>query len=449
MTDLERLFEASARSRPGSRVQRADEGDVRSYEPVVPAADSAQAARVSDARRLMGGPREITLGQTAALSRLLGARQETRQHAPVDLSHLFGQSSLAPAEEDRRAAAPASADLATRVGPASARPDDFAWAAPELARAGKRPRFARRKAGAVNILSIAVAIFSIVALIGVASFALVLRATANPADDAMVSLREREAELTNEIDQTRTAMDLYSASLAAANASIASARDVLPGLVPHVSPNSLKAAQAAQASLERLAAQPPSIVIPDYRRAPIDESSLVEVGRALDEVREVEDTLPTMMTEVRNARAELVAGLTAFRASLLPVGEALQTDAAERIGAATAADDSFRATVEAASAALRASQAAGGDGLSEMSAVVSALDALEAENQRVLEQRRNGTGGTTPGTAVPRSSSPPASRAPLSEPPAPAPQEPALPDPQPEPQPQPSPSESVSESANG
>lgn len=447
MSDLESLFGASGRMSPRRPGPRSEQSNADQPVPRVVTRAHAQDARVRDIQRLVGSVRDEAAVPPADLSQLVGAPQVARREASADLSRVVGpRASTGEVERSRRPGRD-SVGLAALVGSAGARPDQLSWSAPETARAGKRPMFSRRRAGAVNIVSVAVSILAVLVLVAAASVALIQRATANPADDAMASLREREAELTNEIDQLRTAMDLYSVSLESARASTVAARDVLPRVGERLSPGSMNDAQSAQAAVERLAAQPASVSLPAYSRGSINERSLVDVGHALDKVREIENSLPDMMAAVRDARADLMAALTTFRGSLVPVGKALQTTAAERVADASAADESFRAAVAAASGELGNVQAAGGDGLAEMSAVVAALGALDVENQRVLDERRSGTEGTSRGTTVPRSTSPSIPRVPSPTPsaaasPTPAPQATTPPDPQP------LPSESASASAS-
>lgn len=435
MSDLESHIEASGRRSPRRPGPGRQQPNVHQSGSAVTTSARAQDVRARDVQRLVGPGREAAASPPADLSQLVGAPQEARRDASSDLSRLVGPASFRDESDLSRRPGRGAADLTALVGSAGARSDDLSWVAPERARAGKRPVFFRRRAGAVNLASVALSILAVVALVAAASFALIQRATADPADEAMASLIEREAELTNEIDQVRTAMDLYSVSLESARAATASARDVLPRVGERIPPGSLNDVQSAQAMLEGLIAQPPSVSIPDYSRGSINERSLVDVGHALDKIREIENSLPALVATVRDARADLIDASTVFRGALVSVGMALQKAAAERVADASAANDSFGAAVAAASGELGSAQAAGGDGLSQMSAVVAALDALDVENQRVLDERRGATDGSSRGTTVPRTTSPPAAPAPSSTAPAPAPapEETASPDPAPVP----------------
>ena len=317
------------------------------------------------------------------LSAVVGERQHTSRPASVDLADLTGQRSTS-------AAAERGADLATLVGSPTTRTRvDAGWMAPEDAQVGRRPLFGgRRKAGAVNILSVVAATIAVVALVGTASFAVFQRATANPADDAMVSLREREAELQNDLQALQTADDLYSTSVADAQSRAESAGGVLSGLTGRVAAEAVGAAESARTTLLATLAETAEIPVPQYSRAPLDEESFEDVGSAIDDVREARDEVPPLMASVRAARATVVSAVAAFDLQLRNLGAAIETGAAQEVARNTAAPDDLRAAVTDAAARVRAAQSTGSDGLSEMPGYATAVDALRAENERVLALRR-------------------------------------------------------------
>jgi hypothetical protein len=367
---------------------------------------------------------------TAALRTLVGPSSEdpepTVPEVPGALANLIGpaQASVDPSLSDHlrgltggpkvdvRSAS--SQDLSALVGERGKGAVDDGWLAPELAKAGKRPLFGgRRRSGAVNYLSVAAAVLAVVAIVGTVSLALVQRATANPADDAMVSLREREAELANDTNVLQTAADLYVASVAEAVQLGESSAPVLSGLQNRVDAVPLTAAEASRTALLAAAGAAEPVSIPAYSREPMDEKSLADVGEAIDRVRLARDSLPALITDARDARSEITSAIGSFRDALRAVGAAIQAEAEKIVSTNDSAAQSFRDAVVNAAARVTTTQRAGGDGLAEMPAYVAAVDALRAENQRILaleEAEResvparpaprspgSGSGGTNPG----------------------------------------------------
>lgn len=290
-------------------------------------------------------------------------------------------------------------DLSSFVGSGGVAAEGAGWQAPELAQVGKRPMFGgRRKAGAVNYLSVAAAVIAIVALVGTASFAVVQRATANPADDAMVSLREREAELANETKTLQTAADLFNASVSEAANLGQSSASVFAALQGRVDAAPLATAEASRLNLLQVATAAKPVSIPTYQRGSIDEKDLVDVGEAIDGVRLARESLPSLVTDVRDARSTVTAALTSFRGELANLGSAIESEAAKAVTINDSASQSFRAAVTDAAARIKAAQQAGGDGLAEMPVYAAALDALRTENARIvaLEQAERDAAPTTP-----------------------------------------------------
>lgn len=352
---------------------------------------------------------------TASLRALVGAStaapQQPRSDGSSGLKALVGDSQaphddstaseLAALVGGTRASARPSikTDLSSFVGSGGVAAEGAGWQAPELAQVGKRPMFGgRRKAGAVNYLSVAAAVIAIVALVGTASFAVIQRATANPADDAMVSLREREAELANETQTLQTAADLFDASVSEAANLGQSSASVLVALQGRVDAAPLATAEASRLNLLQVAAAAQPVSIPTYQRASIDEKDLVDVGKAIDGVRLARESLPPLVTNVRDARSTVTAALTSFRGELSNLGSAIESEAAKAVTINDSASQSFRAAVTDAAARVKAAQQAGGDGLAEMPVYAASLDALRTENARILalEQAERDAAPTTP-----------------------------------------------------
>jgi hypothetical protein len=420
-------------------------------------------------RDLVGAPTAVSISSAGDLSLVAGAPRPPSPTASSDLAALVGDGPAAATPSTssadlaalvgggERDAAPSSspADLSAMVGSRSAeRIDDTAWRAPDLAQAGRRPLFGgRRKAGPVNYLSVAVATLAVVALVGTASFAVVLRATANPADDAMVSLREREAELANETKVLETAVDLYAGSTSEAAALAETSAPVLAALQGRVDGAALTAAENARVVLADKAKAATAVSVPAYQRESIDEKSLDDVGQAIDDVRLARETLPPLISEARDARSSVVAALSDYRTALGSLGTAIQSEAATLVAANDSAGSSFRTAVTDAAARIVSAQQAGGDGLADMPAYAVAVDALRAENARIIaleEADREATpnrpttpnGGTDNGRDPDSNPSDPGTPSPEPSPPAPSPDpepspEPTQPEPTPDPEPEP------------
>lgn len=340
--------------------------------------------------------------------------------ADADLARMLGpapvrgpEAASSPALSDLVGAAPASApkvgtELTELVGVAVPRTDDRGWMAPERAQAARRPRFARAgSGGSVGALSIVVAVAAVLMLAGTTTFALVQRATVNPAAEAMAGLREREAELRNEIKGLQTSSDLLAAMIEEAQVASQSAAGVLPNLRGRVEDAPVDAAESARTALDSAVSSVPTVLVPDYQRGTVDEQSLRSVGHALDEVRRERDALPSLIAQVRTARSGVSSALDDFRARLRDLGAAVEAAGARVVQSQDAAGDGFRQAVTNAAAGVLSAQRTGADGLTEMAAFAAAVDALNAENARVLEQQsvrapsRAPSGGTvSPTTPV-------------------------------------------------
>lgn len=434
MTDLTSLFGP-----------RSDDGDDRGTENRAPDAAALQAlvGKRSEERAEQSSP-------GAGLSAIVGGSPSDEKTGRPDLSTLIGSDRREEIGADSRR-------LAELVGSDGRAVDVGSWTSPESNRPARPARFGGRdKAGARDHLSRAAAVLAIAALISTAAFSAVQRATANPADDAVVSLGQREAELMNETAALQTAVDLHTASVTEATELAETSAPVLSGLQGRVDDAALAAAETLRATLQAVAtsADDATDSVPVYRRASIDETSLASVAGAIDGVRAARESLAPLLSSARSSRGEVLSALQSFRGQLETLAAAIQSEGSTVVAENSAARSAFRAAVTDAVDQMVAARASGGDGLSEMALYAVAVDALRAENARILgiaqeeprsptpvvpAPRRNGS-GTTPGgsSSAPRSPSsspsPSASPAPSpstapSQPASPAPADPSTPPP--------------------
>ncbi|MGC0368414.1 hypothetical protein [Microbacterium sp. SLBN-111] len=314
-------------------------------------------------------------------------QRETRD-ASADLSRLVGSEATVASTKG----ADLSASLARKVGGAD-HVDERGWRAPDAAQPARRPRsFARHAVRSVNAVNIAVAVIAIATLAGSAAVAVTQRVTSDPAAEAMVSLREREAELQNDSQVLATAVGLYKASLSDAAALADAAGGVLGELVGIVDQSGRAPAESARSSLTAAIASAPSIAVPDYERLAIRNGSVVDIAAAIDKVQAVKKDIAEAVSEARGARSKVVAALDSLQGALRGMDASIAAAAAEATRSHTAAADGFRSAVTDAAARVREAHQGGRDGVAEMSDFAAAVTALRAEDQRVLEQRRSGAG---------------------------------------------------------
>ncbi|MBQ9918091.1 MAG: hypothetical protein IJO71_12960 [Microbacterium sp.] len=308
----------------------------------------------------------------------------------TDLSQLVG---VGPAAE-MTGHVDISAALAQRVGRADI-VDERGWQAPGAAQPARRPRFSGRRAfGSVNALSVAVAVVATAILCGSVALAVAQRVASDPAAEAMVSLREREAELQNENQVLTTARGLYTASLSDASALTDAAGAVLGQLTDIVDRSVLDQVDGARSSLAAVIASAPTIAVPEYERSVIDDGSLEDIAAAIDKVQVVKNDISESISEARAARSAVVAPMDSLKQELRLMGASIDAAAAEATRSHTAAADGFRSAVTDAAASVHAAHQSGRDGAAEMSDFAAAVAALRAEDERILEQRRSGSGGS-------------------------------------------------------
>lgn len=308
----------------------------------------------------------------------------------ANLSRLVGDEPAVATTRDSHA--DLSEALARRVGHADL-VDEPGWQAPGAAQPARRPRFSGRRAfDSVNALSIVAAIAAIAIVCGTAGLAVAQRITSDPAAEAMVSLREREAELQNDSQVLTTARGLYTASLSDAAALADATGGVLGELVGIVDQAGLQPVENARSSLAAATAAAPTISAPDYERSDIGDGSLERIAAAIDNVQSAKIDIARSISDARAARSAVVAALDSLREQLRGMDAAIDTAAADATRSHTAAAESFRSAVTDAAARVRAEHQGGRDGVAEMSEFAAAVTALRAENEKVLEQRRSGSG---------------------------------------------------------
>lgn len=278
------------------------------------------------------------------------------------------------------------------------------WSAPEFTRPGRRPIFgggSGRKAA--RYMSVALSALVVVALAGAFSLAAYQRAAASPADDALVSLLEREIELKSELTTLRAVADAYSVAASDAVALAQSSEPVLLALRGRVSSAPLEAAEESRVALQQLGTDAPSVPIPLYSRGSVDNRSLADVAEALDEVWSVREQVRSIAAQARELQLQLSGARDSFRAELKSVGSAIQAEAAAIVAENDLAAEEIRAAVLDGAARVSSDQQAGKDGLVPMADYATAVDALRADNERALKARQ-----------APRGSSPNTVRAPSS-----------------------------------
>lgn len=323
------------------------------------------------------------------LSALVGPRvQRETTAAFADLSRLLGDEPAVAKSND----SDIPAALTQRVGLPDL-VDERGWQSPGMAQPARRPRFSGRRAfGSVNALSVAVAVAAIAILCGSVGLAIAQRVTSDPAAEALASLREREAELQNESQVLTTARGLYTASLSDAAALAGATNGILGELAGIVDQAGLQPVDSARSTLAAVIDSAPSISVPEYRRSVIGDGSVEDIAAAIDNVQAVKIDIAQSITEARAARSAVVAALDSLGDRLREMDASIDTAAAEATRSHTAASEGFRSAVTDAAARVRAAHEGGRDGVSEMSEFAAAVTALRAENERVLEQRRSGSG---------------------------------------------------------
>lgn len=339
-----------------------------------------------------GSPRASS---APSLRALVGDAPEAAHTSAVDLGDGAGGSRVSSGSRA------SGRDLSTLVARGATHATEGGWATPESATVGQRRLFngVPRVTG-FTLLSSAVAVAAVLSVVVVASLAIHQRMTVSPAHEAMLSLVQSEAQLENETKVLETAAVLFDASAKQAMSLTEAAAPVLAGVEVEVDPTVWGSADASRNVLSTLAATPLPVNMRPYERPSFDETSLAEVGAAIEQVRLARAALPEEISEVRVARETLVTALNDFRARLRDVAIGLESGAISNADANRAAASSFRVAVTDAADRLRVAVDLGGNALAEMSAYKAALDELRAENSRVLGLRAS-TGADAPRTSVP------------------------------------------------
>ena len=279
----------------------------------------------------------------------------------------------------------------------------------EAARPTRGPRRPRRRPDLLTSSAVALAVLAVAAALTVGG---IQAATASPAASALESLQADEAAIQNAHQALASARDALVADLGAQTAEATALRtaivdtatvrdpassddeDVLP-----VADQALE--QGAVAALDTYLAGLAAVAVPElpaeYRRADIDEDSLVDVGRAIDEAQDDLDVLDQATAEMRTIRTAFDAlrpaatpPVTAYLASFVPA-------AAEATAEQQRAEESFRTAVTDAAAAVAAADPWTTAGQAALATYRDAFAALlddqlraEIEQQRADTQRRQG-----------------------------------------------------------
>jgi vacuolar-type H+-ATPase subunit I/STV1 len=257
--------------------------------------------------------------------------------------------------------------------------------------AGAIPR-GRDAAATLNVLA---AVFAIVALVAVVSFGFVQKVTADPTADALASLAEREAELTNDLQQLSTAVDMFNATVADASdlsTRVDTALSALRGRVADAQVNEAEAARSALLSLIE-AARPADV--PVYVRPAIDPSSFQTVARAIDDVREVRDQVPSLISETRESRSQVVTAVEVLRTSLERLASQIKAEAPTTAIGQGVVPSRVRQAVLDAAASIPAITPSAGYGLAEMNAYSAAVDQLRSDYERAVTSGGGGASATT------------------------------------------------------
>lgn len=344
----------------------------------------------------------------------------------------------------RRPVAAASRDdqaaLAALVGDRASATSVVAGGAP----AG--PRSIRRGRSGRDWMSIAVAIVAVLAIAAAGVVTAVALTSASPASDAMKTLTQAEAGLVDGIDATNRSIASVEQTRDAAVTqaeSLSVALQALSGMSDETQRAS--AVTAVQQYVSAVTAIELPARAAAWQRPQIDTASLASVGTAIDAVGERSLELETTNQGVAESRKALTAADTALAGAVAAFASTIPAAATAVIDENPDTADSFRAAVESAAAGVAASDLLTPAGLNAVTAYTTAVDALRAEQVRVIgvmrdeqavRSRPGGGTGEAPVTPTPGDQTPvdpaPVDPAPVDPAPVdPAPVDPAPVDPVP------------------
>ncbi|GAT72192.1 hypothetical protein MHM582_0665 [Microbacterium sp. HM58-2] len=322
-----------------------------------------------------------------------------------------------PRDEIDMASPRSGARLAQLVAEAKADPSPaLAW---EPAATGKRPR--RR----MDVLSAAAASLAIAALAVAGIVAGVQTANADPAGDAMQSLRadeesirSAESALTATHERLRTGLETGAADAATLRAAVDAAREApAPWLGWNATADVLDPALADEilAEIDRHTAALQSVVLADlpapYEQRDLDADSLEEVGSAIGAAQEHLDVLDATTEALRETRADVDSIDTAHAGALEALSARFAESGAALVEKYENADIELQEAVTAAAAAVVTSKLQGEAGTAAVTAYRDAVVALMADEPVEEERPRTsnpgtGTETTEPGTADPGTTDP-------------------------------------------
>ncbi|SDH62592.1 hypothetical protein [Microbacterium pygmaeum] len=245
----------------------------------------------------------------------------------------------------------------------------------------------RERPFSIDWLSAAVAVIAIVAVVIVVAAAVWTRASAGSVDDATRSLRAEEATLQGRLMTLATAIDRLEGDVERA-VLLAGRADAAVGALAGKSDEGarLQAASGIAAYRDQVQTLGEITPPPPYSRSAVTSGELADIAAALDSVRTATLEVETVLADTHDARSavadergRLLTTLTGLGGSLAATGPAIVAENA-------AATEPFRAAVSDSLTRLSTAQAAGADGIDEMLAYAASVDALRAENQRVLAQ---------------------------------------------------------------
>ncbi|MGW9586193.1 hypothetical protein [Microbacterium sp. NPDC055455] len=281
------------------------------------------------------------------------------------------------------------ADIVGEAGAAAPGPQRQASAAPVPDKSAARPRRQRsRRRTPADWVNALVATVAVAAVVGVGALVLVERTTQDDVAQAAQSLRQQEAEVRNRATTLQTSQGLYSTAITDAAALAAEADAALVGLEGKSDEAArATAVQALDAFGSALAGHQAADDAVELGRATPEPTDLASVAAALDDVREASEAIDEAIDRTREARSALTAAQDAFRAALATFGATLPASAAEVVDENLAAVESYREAVRVTADDVGVAQGRGESGLAQMVLYGQAVDALRAENQRVLDLR--------------------------------------------------------------
>jgi len=244
-------------------------------------------------------------------------------------------------------------------------------------------------------------------------------ASASPSAGAVQTLTESEGLLVDRIavvnagiaavEATRADDLAHASALGAALASVGDASE----------PSAWTAAETArQQFVAALTAVQPPASASAYRRAALDESSLTEVGAAIDDVTARTTALTSSSDALAGARDQIDAAENAFATAMAAFTATIPTSAASEVKANADARAALRTATTSAADAVAAADLTNAAGLAALDGYANAVAALR-EGQTLAEEEAadaardrprsstGATGSTSPPTPAPSESAPP------------------------------------------